>query len=215
MTPPDAPRPRRPFDWKPVLLEAFFVVMGVVLALAANEWRQSLADDRRARTALGTIREEVAQNRRAVLEAVTYHLALSDSLRAFRPAAPGDAPSGALFSRGFVAPATVLSTAWQTATATDAISHMPYDTVLRVSRLYESQHSYTVQAEQVGSVIYGALFHDGYDAMRHRYPNLLSLVSTFWYRECQLLARYDETLALLGNAPAAAPAPPACQYAAR
>lgn len=208
--PPLAPRPR--FDWWPVLLEAFFVVMGVVLALAANEWRQHRADARRAHTALEAIGEELEANREAVAQSLAYHFQLDDTLRAFaRQASPDAHPDARTFARGFVAPASVLTTAWETAAATDAIGHMPYSRVVQLNRVYEQQRKYEAQAEVVGQIIYQQLFSQGFDQMLRHYRNLNTIVGTFWYRECQLLETYDTALDALGRPPRATlPAP--CRY---
>ena len=39
-------------NWKAIFLEAFFVVLGVVLAFAANGYRESQNNERRAETAM-------------------------------------------------------------------------------------------------------------------------------------------------------------------
>ena len=47
-------RSRRPLG--PLLLEVFFIVLGVMVALAANEWRENRALDKRTDAALENIR---------------------------------------------------------------------------------------------------------------------------------------------------------------
>ncbi|HEX8691960.1 MAG TPA: hypothetical protein VF746_06055 [Longimicrobium sp.] len=203
--------PRRlALDWRPILLEAFFVVLGVVLALAANEWRQGAVNRREAATALAGVREELAANRRAVLESAEYHLRLGDTLtalvRSARPGGPpGAVPDPRLFDRGFVHPAQLLSTAWDAASATDVVRHMDYGDVLTIARIYEEQRDYARQSEVVGGLIYTGLLNQGFGGMLRNYPNLNTIIGTFWYRECQLLRRYDEVLARLDGPPADAP----------
>lgn len=210
----------RAIDWRPILLEAFFVVLGVALALAANEWRQWLVDRRRAGVALESIRQELASNRQAVLDAVQYHTALLDTLVALRRQARADAdappPSIGIFARGFVSPASVLSTAWATASETDALRHMTHDDVLVLARIYEQQRRYTAQTDQVGGLIYAQMFDRGMDGMVRNYVNLSSIISSFWYVECGLLSGYDRALAELGaDTTGRAPAPPRCQRVSR
>ena len=52
------------------LFEAFFVVLGVILALSANEWRQNQAAKAKAESALQEIHDELASNMQLVEEAV-------------------------------------------------------------------------------------------------------------------------------------------------
>lgn len=189
----------RAIDWRPILLEAFFVVLGVVLALAANEWRQAMVDRRSAATALESIREELATNRRSVLASVRYHLHLSDTLRVVlrEGAAHGDSASPAsirVFTQGFVHPAQLLSTAWETAAATEAVRHMAHDDVLALARIYDQQRRYATQSEQIGGLIYGEIFARGTTGVIRNAANLASIISAFWYRECELLLGYDQAL---------------------
>jgi hypothetical protein len=161
-----SPPARRRIDWRPILLEAFFVVLGVVLALAANEWRQAFADRRSAATALESIREELDANRQSVLGSVKYHLQLSDTLRVMlrQAATRGDSAAPAnirVFTQGFVHPAQLLSTAWETAAATEAVRHMAHDDVLVLARIYDQQRRYETQSEQIGALIYGEIFARG------------------------------------------------------
>jgi hypothetical protein len=193
------PSRRRRIDWRPILLEAFFVVLGVVLALAANEWRQAIVDRRSATTALESIREELDANRQSVLLSLKYHLQLSDTLIVIlrQAAARGDSaspPGIRVFSQGFVHPAQLLSTAWETAAATDAVRHMSHDDVLVLARVYDQQRRYATQSEQIGALIYGEIFARGTSGVIRNYANLSSIIGAFWYRECELLLGYDQAL---------------------
>ncbi len=190
--------------WRPLLLEAFFVVLGVVLALAANEWREYRNHRQHAAQALAGIREELDANRRAVDDALRYHLHLADTLRLFLAQPDGRPPT---FSRGFTDPATMLSTAWETANATDAVSYMDYDDVLLLSRTYAGQRSYEQQKQNVGQLIYARLFDEGFQGVYGNLANLQTILMTFAYRECQLLESYAEAFVHLGEPAATADAP--------
>ncbi len=178
------------------LFEAFFVVLAVVLALAANEWRQHRAERQQGRAALTSIVEELKSNRAAVQVSLDYHserLQLIGQLRR-----EGARPSFRDFPRGFVSPAQTFQTAWDAAAETGALGHMEYSTVLDLSRLYARQRRYELQATGVGQVIYGELFRGGVEGVLENYANLAALIGTFSYREKELLERYDEMLASLG-----------------
>lgn len=210
-----SPRTRR-ISWRPLLLEAFFVVLGVVLALGANEWRRSFNDRQSAATALASIRDELLVNRGAVLSSTQYHQQLVDTLStllrhasASNPASGAAMPDPRIFSGGFTRPASLLHTAWDAASATDVVRHMRYADVLLLARIYEEQHEYRRQADQVGQLIYAQLLDQGFQGVVRNYGNLSTLIATFWYRECQLLHRYDEVIPqLTGDAPAELPPMP-------
>ena len=218
---PVAGMQRRAVDWRSILLEAFFVVLGIVLALGANEWRQSQIDERNAEQALVSIRQEMEANRAAVIRSAEYHIGITDSLQALaQRAGPGGGapvPDVRLFSRGFINPAPVLSTAWEAAGAVDAVRHMPYGDVLVLAQMYERQARYTTQSELAGGVIYSALFDRGFQGILRNHPNLGSIIAGFWYRECELIVAYDAALAKLRGTAETAPAamPERCRAAGR
>jgi len=122
-------------------------------------------------------------------------------------------PDSRLFSKGYIAPATLLYTAWEAANATDAVAYMDYADVLVLSRIYERQRNYEYQARQGGRLIYSKLFNEGHEGMLRNYANLSTMIAAFWYRECELLEHYREVLTQLSETgkPASDALPPRCQ----
>lgn len=192
---PDTPGPTR---WRrllgPAVLEAMLLTLGVAVALAAEEWREGRANRRRADSAAQAIREELVTNRAAVASAAGYHAGLLDSLRA---RSNGPAPGLGLFRRGFIAPAALSTAAWQTASETGALEHLPHGLVLRMSRAYSPQARYERQAETVAGLMYGELYRGGVEGIVANHRNLGNLVGAFLYRERALLQQYDSTLVAL------------------
>lgn len=182
------------------LFEAFFVVLAVALALAANEWRQSRAAREQAVSALASVVEELKSNRAAVQDSFDYHSQRLQVLAKLQ----GDSsvPSGRDFPRGFVNPAQIFKTAWDAATETGAVAHMDYAIVLELSKLYARQEGYETQSKVTGEIIYRELFRGGIGAVLENYANLAVIIRTFSYREQQLLEFYDQTLVALGEQPA-------------
>lgn len=196
--PPEPPvAPTRAFAWPPwlarVLVESALIVFSVLLALAVDAWREGRADRERAATARTEILAELQANRAAVAEALQYHNALMDSIAVYR--AEEVAPTVLVFQRGFVAPAQLSHTAWSSAVETGALSHMDYPTVLRLSGVYAQQDHYQQQVRSVAQILYGEVYAGGTNAVVQNYQNLGGLISTFSYRERQLLDLYDRTLA--------------------
>ncbi len=172
-------------------------MLGVVLALAANQWREARSHQQDADAAVAAIVAELETNRTAVAVSMAYHGGLLEQL--FQRTAADGPPSTELFVRGFVAPAQLSATAWEVAAETGVLSHVRYPIVLGLSHAYSGQHHYAAQAEGVGQLIYGELYRNGPDAVAANYRNLASLIGAFAYRERELLAVYDSTLALVRN----------------
>ncbi len=179
----------------PILLEASFVVLGVFLALVANEWRSNVNARERAVLARAGIVEEIRTNREAVRQMRDYHAHLIDTLRTFP--SDGPAPSPRVFARGFANAATTLSTAWDAANATDAVSYMAFDDVLAFSALYAEQRRYERVTEEIGSVIFGEIFARGSFGVTERYRNLADINGSLLYLEHGLVAAYDSMLTRL------------------
>jgi len=168
--------------------EAFFVVFGVVLALAANEWRQNAAATRHADEALATIEAELTTNRDLVIASREYHQGqvdlLTERMKASEPVYPRE------FPKGFIFPARVSDTAWEVAKETGALANMDYETVLALSNVYAAQDRYMNQAEMVGALIYEVMLDGGIEAVVDNHKNLMSVIYTFVYRETGLIEEY-------------------------
>ncbi len=178
----------------PILLEAGFVVLGVFLALVANEWRANANARAHAASARATIVEEVRSNREALAESRDYHERIFDSLRVRMP--PGSpAPTPELFSEGFIRPATTLRTAWDAASTTGALSHLDYDDVLAFSKLYALLGHYEQANDKAGAVIFGEIMERGVPGVAANYRNLIYLIGSMLYLERGLIAAYDSVLA--------------------
>ena len=175
-----------------IFLEAFLVALGVVLALAANEWRQGALARETADEALKSIHTELVFNRAALDSAMIYHSATVDSLRSSMRA--GETPSYQVFSRGYIAPALLQSHAWDTARETNALAPLPYEQVLEISRIYSLMAGYETQKEFSGRVIYETMFREGPAAILSRPSNLMSIIYTFIYKERLLLGEFDAFL---------------------
>ena len=175
------------------LFEGAFVTLGVLLALLANEWAQSRASKKQAKTALAAITEELRSNRKAVAASLAYHEQLALTLRSGKQDQNWK-PTPATFSRGFISPAETYHTAWDSASQTGAFAHLPYDKVLELSKVYALQENYREQARTSGQIIYAELYRGGMTSMIDNYRNLAIIIHTFTYRERQLLERYDEVL---------------------
>ena len=99
-------------------------------------------------------------------------------------------PQITLFSRGFISAARVSRTAWETASQTGALSHIDYERILELSRIYALQDRYEEQSRSVGQLIYGQVLSGGGFSLVRNYRNLSSLIMTFVYREKELVDVY-------------------------
>lgn len=173
------------------LFEGFFVVLGVILALGANQWREQRANRQRAEAALSAVLNEIDSNKRALQESFDYH---SQSLTMIRerkqagtPLNPGD------FPKGFIGPAPVLEVAWEAANVTGALERLDLEVLISLGKLYAEQSHYVHQSKASGDLLYADLYQSGPGGVVDGSNDLTSLIGTFWYTEQKLVSTYADT----------------------
>lgn len=122
-----------------ILIEAFFVLVAVVLAFAVDEWREQRELAGRAAEARRAIVAELASNREELRDA---RRELDTALAALATAQGDDAPAVEGRRRELsvnLSLALLSSAAWRTAQSTEASRRMDYEWLLDVSRVYELQ----------------------------------------------------------------------------
>jgi hypothetical protein len=180
--------------------EALFVVFGVVLALAANEWRGNVKARDVAAGALQDIVSELQTNLDLLRESRTYHKERVGIIQ--RKLGTGETVIGDDFPRGFIKPAWVTHTAWEVARSTGVIADMDYATALDISLVYDELEHYTRQTDLVGGLIYGAIFDEGINGVAGKPRNLMTIIYTFIFRENQAIAKVEAAMAKYGGAAA-------------
>lgn len=126
-----------------LLLEVFLIVIGVMVALGANEWRENRAIAQRTDTALENIRQEILRNQTALAKRLTYHEALRDSMQAYLPDLENislqDIDRNRLgMTRGFHF-LLIYDAAWQTALTSQILPYVEYETLTTLSTIYQVQ----------------------------------------------------------------------------
>jgi hypothetical protein len=177
--------------------EALFVVFGVILALAANEWRENVKAQKLADAALESIVTELEANLELVKASREYHEGLVQMLQTKMGTA--EAPSPNEFPRGFINPAWVTETAWEVAKETGVLADFEYQTVLTLSATYGRFQHYTKQADMAGELVYGKLFAEGTQGIAAKPMNLMTIIYTFIFRERQLEESLSATLTELNS----------------
>lgn len=175
--------------------EAVFVVLGVVLALAANEWRQNVQARNLADAAMQSILSEIETNLNLVRESQEYHQNQVQMLQG--KMAAGETLTMKDFPQGFINPAWVTDTAWEVAKETGVLADMDYQAVLTLSTTYDRLEHYAKQGELVGYHIYGTILSQGSQSIIAKPANLMTILYTFIYRGIQLEENLTATLAEL------------------
>ena len=189
--------PRRSW-YAQVPRDLLLVILGALLALAGEEWRDSHQRRTQAAAALASIRDEIKRNADLVTRAQTHHLALVDTLGKLAKAR--QLPSDSLCMNGIFNPASVTSIAWQTARETGALGNVPLKTLLALAPAYDRQERYRALSDAMGAEIMADVRRDGMTSVLcTHFAQFIPLDIDFANRESVLLERYRGALAHLDS----------------
>lgn len=122
------------------LVESVFVVGSILMALAVDEWSQNREYAELADQSLGIFEREILQNQARLADVAPYHQGIRDLLGQMRLVTdPVDLRS---IMEG-LDPPVLLSTAWETALATGALTHMEFEVVSALSLTYSIQEGFS------------------------------------------------------------------------
>ena len=195
--PEPAPREAAPRDGAriPALArDVVLVVLGAMLALAADEWRETRQRRERVRVALVGIRDELRANQQRVRTARDKHVRIVDTLQKIQ--ARGALPPPQIYMNGMWNPASVTSAAWEAARETGALADMPMATVLELARVYHAQEDYETLGDGVGVGVMNDVRQFGMEGvLRDRFQQFIPLALDASNRESVMLGRYEQVLA--------------------
>jgi hypothetical protein len=191
----DFTRPRRV---SAAVRDVLLVVLGAALALAAEEWRDARAERHRASLALASIRAELLDNRGRVERARVHHRSMADTLAAYQ--ARGQRPPESVYFGGVLQPALPLSTAWQTARETGALTALPYAVVLALAPVYEVQSRYRELGDGLAQAIMVEMQRRGVEPVfRDEFAHFIPIERDFANREGMLDDTYAQAIARLDS----------------
>jgi hypothetical protein len=174
--------------------ELLLVVLGAILALGIDEWREQRSRTARAEMAMQSIYTEIQTNQRMVENARAFHVATRDTLRAY--AAHGQLPPPRVYwEGGLFNPARVTSMAWQSAQTTSATADMPYELVLFLAQVYERQARYRAIGDALAESFLNDLRRDGLEATaRDKFANFIVVDQDLANREDALVNTYRDAI---------------------
>jgi hypothetical protein len=190
--PHDAAIPR--WRWaKQIPRDVILIVLGALLAFAAEEWRDARQRRSRVSTALMSIRDELRANLALVTRAREHHMFLADTLG--KLASQHLQPSIEIYANGMFNPAIVTNSAWHAARETGALGDIPLAVVLAIAPAYEAQDRYNTLANAMGNAIMMDVRRDGMmTVLRDRFAQFIELDIDFSNREGVLLEEYRKAL---------------------
>lgn len=182
-------------------LEIFSIVLGVLLALAVNEWREAKNHEEQSQQAMRAFEREIRTNQQALQKRLAYHHALRDTIWHFvqhrSPRSYDDFNEAGFQFKGFQT-FKLMDTAWETAQHTGVLQHIDYRMTGTLTRLYHLQgvlhEHYDAVSQPLGYP--GALDSSRFaGTLRSIAPSMTDVV----IREEKLLEAYPEVLRMLSE----------------
>ncbi|MEJ2084903.1 MAG: hypothetical protein P8Y44_04395 [Acidobacteriota bacterium] len=175
-----------------LLVEIFSIVLGVLLALAMNQWRESRSQRAQADTALANIVLEIRSNRELLAQ---LHDNNAKALHEIGAAAEDESEQ-----TSFVPGLQLQDVAWNTLLTTGVSGFVDYQIILGLAETYSIQSVYKDLGRQIieaelSSAAYSVAAGTTIDEQRklREFSGFLELLVAI---ENQLLASYEEALAV-------------------
>lgn len=127
---------RRKLPIQTLLIEVFSIVLGVLLALAMNEWREQRTHQSQVKAALQNISHELRSNLDVLAKIHENNAVTVDAIA-------NEAGADSLDNRTFIPGLQLQKTAWETLQSTGVSNYADYETILQLSGTYSMQGVYT------------------------------------------------------------------------
>lgn len=121
-----------------LLIEVFSIVLGVLLALGMNEWREQRAHQTQVKAALQNISHELRSNLDVLTTIHENNAVTVDAI-----AKSGETEADTADNRTFIPGLQLRKTAWETLQSTGVSNYADYETMLQLSGTYSMQGVYT------------------------------------------------------------------------
>jgi hypothetical protein len=180
-------------------LEGFFTVVAILLALAADDWREQREERELADDAIAAFVAELGANRERIDRTRAYH----DTLRTAMLAALTDTSGRRYRSQSDIlpqwrglSPAFLTHAAWESAVATGALRHVTPEALRALSLTYELQ----ARLDAINRTLYALVLDPaalGAADFRVGTRTTVAYLSDAVPMQAELSRSYEQTLALL------------------
>ena len=194
--------------WFVLSVEAFLIIVSVLLALGLNEWRQGKADRDLVRAVLDNVQGEIQRNRDLLQRRLPYHETMLDSTRGFLDNNLEGGPDGLRLkqlaraeqlgidsNKGLATAGRFTDTGWRLALNSGALRFMDYDVMKALSETYVKQEETERQEEKLVER-FGGLFRGyfGESIFGAELFTFTMALTDMVLREQELLKQYDSAL---------------------
>ena len=174
-------------SWAALALEVFSVTLSVLVALAIGDWHEERQQRKQAEQALQGIAAECESNQRNLERRLAYYTTVRDGLQRKIEAQGADAPALPVKGWKGLYPVLLRNSAYRTAVATDAFSHMEFSLADAISRIYALHEFYVLFLDKtLDQMLAGRLQSAG--ALQNMMQELISITQDGIDSEAELSA---------------------------
>jgi hypothetical protein len=183
-----------------VTLQIFSIIFSILLALSVNEWKEARGRKEVANKSLENFRREIETNRDAIEKSLRDQKSVMNLLdRSLKEMHKKEEKLSV--SVPSIDLPDVTTTTWETAMATNALAHLDYAVIQKLSGIYLQQKWLMSLEDKVFTTILASSSYDEENVeglTMSLYTGLKNIVRV----ESALLELYDETLPMLRGLPA-------------
>lgn len=176
--------------------EIILIAVGVFLGLAADQWRDNVKHRQAAHESLERFRAEVVTNRKAVSDALPYHIQKFNAFRSYLDQPRKGRDSNKVDMHG-LRPVPFEHTAWDLALATQSLGDIPPSVAFELSRVYNEQQRVTAIGDGAIRSLYALPIQENFDGFAWAVTLFFSDVTEM---EPEMIKMYDALLPLIDKA---------------
>ena len=144
-----------------LLLEFAMIILGALLALALDDWRDQQERDARDHAVLIQLEAELAANEQRLVEESRYHHDMREPIREARERMMNEGAFALPEGWQGGQPILLTRTAFDVAVMNGVLARMPPDTALSLAHVYEVAERGTVKRNNVNLAMLQSSFTDG------------------------------------------------------
>ena len=172
------------------------IVMSILLALGVRAWQDGREVRQLISRSMNSFQTEIALNRGRIDDLYLYHAGLQTVLVETSPHSGTESGDDVRNILDSLQPAVLLTSAWDTALATGALSEMDYETVFVLSLTYSYQQRFQTLYNTRLNDIQNLTMDDNVQPMR-MWSSANRYVAELTQAEAELLDAYGEAADLL------------------
>ncbi|MCJ8269705.1 MAG: hypothetical protein MJK04_09915 [Psychrosphaera sp.] len=173
------------------IAEVALIMVGILGAFAIEDWQDQKKQEKLVRVTIQITLAELSTNRCELIKAHKHQTYVRNTLKKIKPTSTDEELEQlyrSIFRIGAIRPASLLSTAWETAIATGAVRNIPLQDATLISPFYYHGKRYERQIESIIGEMTKNSFLD--IPLKRQLKGMAGSNDALWWTEVRILDLY-------------------------